>query len=67
MSDRSAALMAVATFLVGVGVCVAIFAALDVSGMFLPGPLIALAIAAHGVFTSARADRRHRGGRLRRP
>ena len=46
MSKARAGLLAVATFVVGFGLCVALFAFLDVDAAYLAGPAVAVAAGA---------------------
>lgn len=48
--------MAAGTFVVCLGLAVALFAALDIELLFLVGPVIAMGIAAHSVYTTAMRD-----------
>jgi len=56
MTESRALLMAVGTFVVCVGLCIALFAALDVRMIFLIGPVAGIAYASYFVYTGARDD-----------
>lgn len=56
MTRSRALLMAAGTFVVCLGLAVALFAALDIELLFLVGPVIAMGIAAHSVYTTAMRD-----------
>jgi hypothetical protein len=56
MTKPQATLLAVATFVFGFGVCVAVFAALDVKAIFLVGPGILVAGSAFAAYKSALDD-----------
>lgn len=57
VSQNKALLMAIATFLVFGAAIVGLFALIDVQQVFAIGPLIAVGIAALGVYRTARKDR----------
>jgi hypothetical protein len=65
MKRRSAVALAVSTFVVGLAIAVAIFAALDVKLLYLVGPAIAIGAAAFTAYRSAHSDgsQRARGDR----
>ena len=57
MSASSRALLVgVGAFVIGLMICVAIFAALDVSVLFLPGPAIGVGIAAYSAYRTSLHD-----------
>ncbi len=58
MSKPRATLLAIATFVVGFGLCVALFALLDVDAAYLAGPAVAVAAGAVVAYQGAvRGDR----------
>lgn len=59
MTSSRAILLAVATFVVGFGLCVALFAALDVEAIYLVGPAIAVGAGAYAAYHTATNE--HRG------
>jgi hypothetical protein len=61
MSRSHALGVAVGTFVLGLAVAVAVFAALDVGWIFLIGPAMGIAIAAHAAYRTALEDRPRRG------
>jgi hypothetical protein len=54
MSKAQAALLAAATFVVGLGLCIALFAVLDIDAVYLIGPIVIVAGAALAAYRSAR-------------
>jgi len=56
MSTSRALLLAVATFVVGLALCIALFVALDVELIFLVGPAIGLGAGAYAAYKSAREN-----------
>jgi hypothetical protein len=46
MSKAQATLLAAATFVVGLGLCIALFAVLDIDAVYLIGPIVVVAGAA---------------------
>ena len=59
VNRRQAAMLGVVTFVVGFAVCIAIFAALDVSAVYLVAPAIAVAAGAFAAYRNALDDRSH--------
>lgn len=53
MSAPQAALFGLGTFAIGLALCLAILAVLDVGGAFIAGPVIGLAAAAYAAYRSA--------------
>jgi len=59
MSPRSQALLiGIGTFVLGVAICIAIFAALDVKMLLLIGPAIGVGFAAYAAYKTALDDAR---------
>lgn len=56
MTQSRAMLFAVATFVLGLAICVAIFVALDVKLLFLVGPAIGVGYASYIAYRSALDD-----------
>ena len=56
MTHGQAVLLGVGTFVAGLLACIALFAALDVQALFLPGPAIGVALAAYGAYRTAAGD-----------
>jgi hypothetical protein len=54
MSNSQATLLAVATFVVGLALCIALFAVLDIDGVYLIGPGVVVAAAALAAYRAAR-------------
>ena len=48
--------LGVGTFVVCLGVCIALFAALDVEMLLLVGPAVGIAIGSYGAYKSAARD-----------
>jgi hypothetical protein len=53
MSKAQAALLAAATFVVGLGLCIALFAVLDIDAVYLIGPIVIVAGAALAAYQRA--------------
>jgi hypothetical protein len=53
MSKPRAALLAIATFAVGFGLCIAVFAILDIDAIYLIGPGVVVAAATFAAYHSA--------------
>ena len=53
MSVSQAALFGFGTFVIGLALCLAIFAVLDVGTAFMAGPVLGLAAAAYAAYRSA--------------
>lgn len=53
MSASQAALFGLGTFAIGLALCLALFAVLDVGAAFIAGPVIGLAAAAYAAYRSA--------------
>ena len=56
MSKPRAALLALVTFVLGFGLCIALFAVLDVGAIYLIGPGVVVAAAAFSAYRSALRD-----------
>ena len=54
MSKSQATLLATGTFVVGFGLCIVLFAILDVDAIYLIGPAVVVAAAALVTYRSAR-------------
>jgi hypothetical protein len=54
MSNAQATLLAAAAFVVGLGLCIALFAVLDIDAVYLIGPIVVVAGAALAAYRSAR-------------
>jgi hypothetical protein len=59
MSKSRAALLAAATFVVAFGLCIALFAVLDVDAIYLIGPAVVVGAAALATYRSARPSGSH--------
>jgi hypothetical protein len=57
VNRRQAAMLGVATFVVAFAVCIAIFAALDISAIYLVAPAIAVGAGAFAAYRNALDDR----------
>jgi hypothetical protein len=56
MAETRAVMLGVATFVVTLALCAALFLALDISAIYLLGAAIAVAAGAFGVYYAARRD-----------
>jgi NADH:ubiquinone oxidoreductase subunit 3 (subunit A) len=56
MSKPQARLLAAATFIVGFGLCIALFAVFDIDAIYLIGPGVVVAVGAFAAYHSARRD-----------
>ena len=53
MTNSQAIMLAVATFVLGFGLCVVLFAVLDVETIYLVGPAIAVGAGAYAAYRTA--------------
>ena len=59
MANSRAVLLGLSTFIVGLALCIALFAALDVKMLYLIGPAIVVGVAAYTAYRNAARNRSH--------